>query len=75
MSERNLLEFVLLKYFSGTEDVTRETAGDLEKLQANALIDAFAHELVEKIRQELDHPYEDMAFHAADLIDPEVSDA
>jgi hypothetical protein len=50
MSARDRLELVLLKYFSGTEDVTRESAGELERLQAGGLIDDFAHELAEEIR-------------------------
>lgn len=52
MSARTRLEFVLLKYFSGSEDVTLEGAGlELERLQASGLVDDFAHELAKKIRE------------------------
>jgi hypothetical protein len=51
MSARTRLEFVLLKYFSGSEDVTLEGSGlELERLQASGLVDDFAHELAKKIR-------------------------
>jgi hypothetical protein len=51
MSARTRLEFVLLKYFSGSEDVTLEGSGlDLERLQASGLVDDFAHELAKEIR-------------------------
>jgi hypothetical protein len=80
VSARNVLEFVLLKYFSGTENVTPETAGELERLQANSLIDSFAHELAAEIRRdEAEHcAYEGpdghaMFHHVLDLIDPEAS--
>lgn len=77
MSARDRLEFVLLKYFSGTEDVTRESAGELERLQASGLVDDFAHELAEQIRG-MDAGVIRMAGRrvsdvdvVADLIDPE----
>jgi hypothetical protein len=52
MSARTRLEFVLLKYFSGSEDVTLEGAGlELERLQASGLVDDFAHELAKLQRK------------------------
>lgn len=52
MSARDVLEFVLLKYFSGSEDVTLEGAGlELARLQASGLVDDFAHELAKQIRE------------------------
>ncbi|MFC8490707.1 hypothetical protein ACFUJU_07855 [Streptomyces sp. NPDC057235] len=79
MNARDTLELALLRYFSG-EHVTRESAGELERLQANGLIDAFAHELAEKQRAKASTfamlRSEDMRMRAqglrmgADLIDP-----
>lgn len=47
-----------------------------EEESANALLDAYAHELAEKIREERHNRYAtglDEEYWPADLIDPEVS--
>jgi hypothetical protein len=49
VSARSALELALLRYFSG-KHVAHTSAGELERIQANGLIDDFVHELAERQR-------------------------
>lgn len=57
MSKRRVLEHVLLKYFSDTEDVTLESADELALMQATVLVENFVHEIAQNIRAKTAETY------------------